>query len=187
MYRESKQILEMTLNEKENTIILLSREKYELQSKLDIEKTKLEAANINSSTSFMNNFRRNSTGVGNSMEQEIKKLILENVELKKELENIKNIYEEEFQESKNVKFEYQNIISLQIEKIKKCEIIISEKNVTIEEINKKLNQMYDNWKAIDMERQKLENQYIDALKEIKIKDEKISDYEEIFVSEYINI
>ena len=73
----------MTLNEKENTIILLSRENYELQSKLDIEKTKLEAANINSSTSFMNNFRRNSTGVGNSMEQEIKKLILENVELKK--------------------------------------------------------------------------------------------------------
>ena len=180
-HKESKEILERLLNEKENSILILTKEKYELQSKLDFEKNKLESSNANSSSGFMNMFRRNSSSTMNNADYDKKQLIKENSELKQEVETIKCGYEQKCKDFDNIKIEYQNIINLQIDKIKKCENIISDKNSALDEINKKLNQMYENWKAIDMERVTYENKYFDLLKEFKIKEEKIVQNELVII------
>ena len=178
-YKQANGILEISLNEKENSILLLTKEKYELQSKFDIEKTKLESLNNNSSSSYSNIFRRASTTNGNVTDQEVKKLINENLELKKDVELVKMKYEEKCQDFEKIKNEFHKLINLQIEKIKKCEIIILDKNVLFEENNKKLNQMYENWKVIDIDKINIENKYYDIQKEMKIKDEKITHNEQI--------
>ena len=153
---------------------MLSKEKYELHSKLDIEKTKLEVSNSSSSNSFINLFRKNSQqNVSNTNDQEYKKLINENIELKSELESFKQKYDEKCQDYDNCKNEYQIIINLQIDKIKKFENNVSDKDIVYEENSQKLIHMYENWKNIDIERAKLENQYFEVQKENKIKEEKI--------------
>lgn len=185
-YKEAKENIEKSLNEKENSIILLSKEKYELQSKLDIEKTKLEAANNNNNeSSFMSLFRRPSVSKSNNQNEEVKRLLNENVELKKELEGMKFKYEENNQDFEKCKNEYQIIINLQLEKIKKFDIVIAEKNAQYDEVNRKLSQMYENWKAIDIERVKLENKYFDLQKENKQKDEKIIQLDTLLEEKYL--
>lgn len=183
--KELNDNLEKLLDEKENNIILLSKDKYELQSKLEIEKSKLEAANNNSGSSIMNLFRRQTTSANNNnLDQENKRLLNENVEIKKELETLKLKFEESCQDFDKCKNEYQNLINLQLEKIKKFDINIADKNSQYEEINKKLTQMYENWKAIDVERVKLENKNSELLKDLKQKEEKIYQYEILIVEKY---
>ena len=187
-YKELNENLENILNEKENNIILLSKDKYELQSKLDIEKSKLEAANNNSGSSIMNLFRRQNTNSNNNnIEQENKRLLNENVELKKELETIKLKFEESCQDFDKCKNEYQNLINLQLEKIKKFDLIIADKNSQYDEVNKKLTQMYENWKAIDVERVKLENKNSELQKDLKYKEEKVSNYENVIMEKYLEL
>jgi hypothetical protein len=159
-----------------------------LQSKLDIEKSKLEAANNSSGSSIMNLFRRQNTNSNNNnIEQENKRLMNEIVELRKELETTKLKFEENCQDFDKCKNEYQNLINLQLEKIKKFDLVIADKNSQYDEVNKKLTQMYENWKAIDVERVKLENKNSELQKELKYKEEKVSNYENVIIEKYLEL
>jgi len=86
-------------------------------------------------------------------------------------------FDEKSEDFEQCKEQFQILINFQLEKIKRLDATVAEKNNLYEETNKKLNSMYDNWKAVDVERVKTENKYFDLLKELKSKDDKLTSYE----------
>jgi hypothetical protein len=171
--------------QKDNTIINLSKDKYELQSKLDIEKQKNE--NLNTSSNNSNGFTNLIGNIGNifqrkesifspmnsTLEEEIKTLKNENQELKIELDSCKQKLDEDQDEFEKRKAEYQILIHLHMEKIKKLETIISEKNKTLVDNEMKLEIMFENFKKADVEKTKYESKINEYNKENKIREEKI--------------
>jgi len=139
-----------------------------------MERNKLD--NPNSNAGFMNMFRRPSISNGNG-DQDIKKLVNENLELKKEVELHRMKNDEKCQDFDNIKNEYQIIINLQVERIKKYDIKLAENNTALEELNKKFNQINDKMKVLDSEKSTFENKYLDIRKELKIKEETIEHHE----------
>jgi hypothetical protein len=165
---------ENILTEKENMIITSSREKYELQSKLDIEKQKSEG------NSVTNQFSNLLTGIFNKKEQtpsanesELKKLLNENRDLQIENGILKKKVEDQSLDFEKVKIEYQKMINLQIEKMKSLERTIIDKNKIINENNKKFEIMYENYKKFDIEKTKYESKVSDLMNENKIREDKI--------------
>jgi hypothetical protein len=78
-----------------------------------------------------------------------------------------------YKEFESIKMEYQNLINLQMEKIRKHEHTILEKNKAIDENAKKLEIMFNNYKKFDIERTKFESTINELLQEKKMRDDKI--------------
>lgn len=171
--------LDNLLIEKENMIVNLSKEKYELISKLDIEKQKSEGSSQsdNSMGSQFTNLisgifqKRESTFI--SSDSEVKKLQNENKDFQLENAILKKKIEDQSLDFEKCKIEYQNLINLQLDKIKKLDQIILEKNKSIEENKKKLEIMFDNYKKFDVEKTKYESQIAEYQKDNKVREEKI--------------
>jgi hypothetical protein len=159
---------EKLINEKENIIVTLSKEKYELHSKLEIEKSKSD-----SSSNFTNIlggiFQRRESLSG----FDDKKLISENKEIQFQNELFKKKLEDQTEDFENCKVEYQNLLNIQMAKIKMLESTILEKNKNIDENNKKLEIMFDNYKKYDIEKTKYESEINELSINNKLKEEKI--------------
>ena len=171
---------EHLLNEKENLLILTTKEKYELQTKFDNEKQINEASNNSNSSigNFIGNIfnRRDSNTCLNIVnEGEYKKIFNKNLELSIENEMARKRLDDTTEDFNRCKREYQNIINSQIEKIKKIELLLHEKNLRIDENQKKLQIMYDNFKNFDIEKTKYESSLNELIKDKKLKEKKIID------------
>jgi hypothetical protein len=171
--------LDNMLIDKENMIVNLSKEKYELISKLDIEKQKNEGSSVsdNSVGSQFTNLisgifqKRDSTSL--TSENEVKKLQNELKDFQLENAILKKKVEDQSLDFEKCKIEYQNLINLQLDKIKKLDLVILEKNKSIDENNKKLEIMFDNYKKFDVEKTKYESQIAEYQKDNKVREEKI--------------
>lgn len=171
--KENKNFEEL-FTKKENEIIVLSREKYELISKLDIEKQKTEN---NSSSNQLTNlisgiFQKRDSGA-NITDSELKKLQNEVHDYQLENNILKSKIEDQSLDFEKCKIEYKNLISLQLEKMKKLENTISEKNKQIEENNKKLEVMFENFKNFDIQKTTFESRILELEKDNLNREEKI--------------
>jgi chromosome segregation ATPase len=172
--KSSSKEMEILMDKKENIIVTLSKEKYELQSKLDIEKSKSESGSSgNQFTNLISGiFQKRDSNAGLN-DGEIKKLQNENKDLQLENHILKTKIEDQSLDFEKCKIEYQNLLNLQVSKIKKTENILNEKNKTIDELNKKLEIFFDNFKKFDVEKTKYESQIAESEKENKMREEKI--------------
>ncbi len=168
---------EKLLIEKEDSIVSLSKEKYELQTRCDKEKLYHESMNQNLSfTNIIGNiFNRRESNIDNNFmnDQEYKKLLNENIDLSHENDLLKNRLQDITEDFNRCKSEYQNIINSQIEKIKRMENLIQEKNLSLDETQKKLQIMYENYKKYDVEKTKYESSLNELTKDKKLREEKI--------------
>lgn len=172
---------EKLLNEKEYMIVNLTKEKYELHTKYDKEKQIYESSNSASSQnlSFSNllgnifNRRESSVETNTQNDLEFKKLLNENIDLSHENDLLKKRVDDLTEDFNKCKAEYQNIINSQIEKIKRLESLISEKNFSLDEMQKKLQIMFDNHKKYDVEKTKFESSLNELTKDKKLREEKI--------------
>lgn len=165
---------EKIINEKENLIITLSKEKYELQSKIDIEKQKTEAVSMsNQFSNLVTGIFGRKEAVTSLNEQELKKLQNEKSDLQLENEILKKKVEDQSLDFERCKIEYQKLINLQVEKMKKLENTILEKNKLIEQNDKKFEIMCDNLKKSDIKKTKYESDISEMKKENKELEERI--------------
>lgn len=168
---------EKILIEKEDMIVLLTREKYEFQTKYEKEKQMNENLSVNNSfTNFIGNIfnRRESQSDNNGTnDSEFRKLLKENVDLAHDYELLKKRYEETTQDFSRCKTEYQNIINSQIEKIKRLDNILQERNLSLDEAQKKLQIMFETHKKYDVEKTKYESSLNELKKDNKLREEKI--------------
>ena len=166
--------LENNLTDKENIIVSLSKEKYELVSKLDIEKQKIESnSGSNQFTNYISGIFQKRDSQSFINESEFKKLQNENKDYQIENAILKKKIEDQSLDFEKCKIEYQNLINLQLDKIKKLDHIVMDKNKGIDENNKKLEIMFENYKKFDIEKTKYESQIADYLKENKLREDKI--------------
>jgi chromosome segregation ATPase len=170
---------EKKITEQDNIICTLSKEKYELHSKLEIEKTKVD--NSSSSTNVGDNimnliggiFQTRKDSSGDSSDKEVKKLQNENLDLEKQIENLHEKLKDQSEDFERCKGEYQNLLALQMERLKKVEVELQGKNIIIQDNAKKLESLYETYKKLDIEKTRYEsrlNEYIDS---DRLKNEKI--------------
>ena len=172
--KSSMKEMEGLVDKKENLIISLSKEKYELQSKLDIEKKKNESGSTgNQFTNLISGIFQKRDSNASVNDSELKRLQNENHDHILENQILKSKIEDQSLDFEKCKIEYQNLINLQIEKMKKTENIITEKNKTIDELNKKMDIIFDNYKKFDIEKTKFESQISELAKENKMREERI--------------
>jgi chromosome segregation ATPase len=173
--RKQKTECEETINQKENMIINLSKEKYDLQSKLDMEKKKfVENHTGNNFSNLLSGiFTNKKEAINITIENEMKSLFNENEDLKMENEILRNKIEEHSLDFENCKIEYQKLINLQLEKLRKVEAVVSEKNKNVEDLNKKFEMMCESYKRLDIEKTKYESESKNTKEELKIREEKI--------------
>ena len=186
---------ESEMHKKDDTINMILREKYELKSNLELEKLQNEAFiknNLTDRESFSNlltgmltgsktmnlETRKSSNQTSCSDDEEIditsfKQLKNENNKILIENLNLKKRIEDQTKDFEKIKEEYQNLISLQLNKLKQIDSALQEKTKSNDEINKKLNQMYESFKKNEVEKTKYENKISELAKENKIREEKI--------------
>jgi len=160
-------------------IVNLTKEKYELQTEFDKEKQIFESSNSSQNLSltnlFGNIFNRRESSVENNLQNdsECKKLLNENIDLSHENDLLKKRVDDLTEDFNRCKAEYQIIINSQIEKIKRLESVMQEKNFSLDEIQKKLQIMFENHKKYDVEKTKYESSLNELSKDKKLREEKI--------------
>jgi len=168
---------ESLLNEKEDMIVSLTKEKYDLQTQYNKEKQYFENSNSNLSfTNLIGNiFNRRESTVENNANNDIeyKKLLNENIDLSHENDLLRKRIEDTTEDFNKCKSEYQNIINSQNEKLKRMENILQEKNLSIDEMQKKLQIMFENHKKYDVEKTNYESSLNQISKDNRLREEKI--------------
>jgi chromosome segregation ATPase len=159
---------EDTIHDKEMLIVNISNEKFELQSALEIERNKMRDDNMSFSDLLGGIFQRKE-----SLVVEDKKLGFELKELKAENEMLKKKLEQQSADFDNCKIDYQNLLNIQMTKSRTLESSIVEKNKLIEENDKKLEIMFDNYKKYDVEKTKHQSIINQLTEETTLKSEKI--------------
>jgi chromosome segregation ATPase len=159
---------EDTIHDKELLIVNLSHEKYELMSALDVERNKSKDDN-KSITDLLGGIFQRKESIG----FDDRKLRDENINLKNEIELLKRKSEQQAEEFENCKSDYQNLLNTQMNKVKLLESSIIEKNKLIDENDKRLDIMFENYSKYDIERTKLQSSVNKLTDENKIKTEKI--------------
>jgi chromosome segregation ATPase len=101
-----------------------------------------------------------------------KKLSNENKEMIKQIEMLQQKLNELIEDFDRCKFEYQNLLKLQMEKIRKAEHII-EKNNEMAENAKQLQIMFDKYKKFDVERTSYESliKELEEMDRLKIRED----------------
>jgi chromosome segregation ATPase len=171
---------EIKVNEQDNMICNLSKEKHDLLTKLEIEKTKVDTtgATVNAGNmgdNIMNLIggifqRRDSIGDSDSG---LKKLQSENADLMNQVETLRERMESTMEDHDRVKMEYQNLLNLQVERLKKVELELQEKNRTIHDNSKKLESLYETYRKIDIEKTRYESRLNEYIESDRLKNEKI--------------
>jgi hypothetical protein len=185
-FKQSLKEYENVINEKENMIINLTKEKFELQSKMQIEKQKNETSpneNTNNSnqngnyyfTDFINGIFQRRDSMTNTSDVDTKRMHNDITDLQVENEILRNKIEEQGMVFERCKIEYQNLIKIQAEKIKTLEKTLNDKNKIIDENNKKLEIMFENYKKFDVEKTRYESEINELNKSKSQRDEKIAE------------
>ena len=165
---------EELINKKENLLVSLSKEKYELQSKLDIDKQKNDnSLSTNQFSNLITGIFQKRDSYTNINEQEFKKMQNENQDFQLENAILKRKIEDQSLDFEKCKIEYKNLISLQLEKMKKLEHTVLDKNKAIDENNKKLESMFENYKKFDVQKTNFESDINELVKENKTMQDKI--------------
>jgi chromosome segregation ATPase len=171
---------ESKINEQDNLICTLSKEKYEITTKLEIEKSKAETVATPPVNDFIGGlingiFQRKDSFTTPPVDLDTKKLSNENKEMIKQIEMLQQKLKECTEDFDRCKFEYQNLLNLQMEKIRKAEQAIIEKNNEMAENAKQLQIMFDNYKKFDVERTSYESRIKELEEMDRLKSEKIID------------
>jgi hypothetical protein len=167
--KEINQVREDTIHNKELIIVNLNNEKFELQSAIEIERNRNKDDNMSFSDLIGGIFQRRDSNVGDDS----RKIINENKEMKTELEILKKKLDKQTSDFDNCKIEYQNLLNIQLNKVRSLEATILEKNKLIDENDKKLEIMFENYNKYDIERTKFQSAINQLSSENKIKTEKI--------------
>jgi len=107
------------------------------------------------------------------------KLAKENAMLKDDNETLKRNLDDKKEDFEKCKSQYQDLVKIQTDLIKKGEQEIIEKKSTIEEINLKLNQAYEKVKKFDIDKLKWESKINELLKDNKSLASKIENLESL--------
>jgi chromosome segregation ATPase len=160
---------EKKINEQDNIIMTLSKDKYELHSKLEISKSKSENTGSDFMGLFNNIFQKKDT----DSDEEIKKLQNENFDLTKQVDSLNMKIKDQFEDFERCKMEYQNLLNLQVARLKKVENELGEKNKTIAENLLKMESIFETYKKLDIEKTQCESRLHEFIENEKLKTEKI--------------
>lgn len=166
--KDTLQQHEDTLHDKELAVIQLSNEKFELQSALEIERNKSEYNNMSFTDLLGGIFQKKE-----SITYQDSKFLLELKELRLDNDMLKKKIEEQTNDFENCKSEYQNLLNTQMTKVRTLESALVEKNKLIDENNKKLEIMFENYKKYDIEKTKYNSIINKITEENNLKSEKI--------------